>query len=122
MPVSTCDACLANRHRAGVVRRGYYGNEEVAVKVFFPETNVDLFQKELRNWCSVRHPNVVSIYGASTEDGELGMVMELMRQGSLYEYIHKVCDHAALVRIEALYSVLSPLCISLPKSMAGTNS
>jgi serine/threonine protein kinase len=87
----------------GVVRRGIIDNTEVAVKVFFPHADEALFEKELRNWISIEHPNIVRVQSACLEEGNLAMVMELMRCGSLYDYLHSdVCTHA-LVRVLISY-------------------
>ena len=79
----------------GVVRRGVHDNREVAVKVFFPHADEALFEKELRNWMAISHPNIVQVRAACLEEGNLAMVMELMRCGSLYDYLHSDVRRAA---------------------------
>ena len=73
------------------VRVGYWRECPVAVKIFFEcldtEYYLCLFQQEIAVCSRVRHPNVVSLYGVTTENGvPLRIITELL-EGSLSDVI-----------------------------------
>lgn len=68
----------------GVVRRGLWRGQEVAVKIIETEQEKKAFQIELRQLSRVSHPNIVRLYGASQDAGFVALVMEYAEGGSLY--------------------------------------
>ena len=74
----------------GVIRKAVWNGQEVAVKMFFPETDVNKFKAELINWCSIKHKNVVEVMAACLQKNQLCMVMEYMSEGNLSDYLRKV--------------------------------
>src|SRR5919199_338287 len=99
-PASTARVSLPDRYR--VVRHLANGgmasvweahdellHRSVAVKVLAPHLSEDLsararFQREARAAAGLSsHPNVVTIYDVGDHDGQVFMVMELMRGGSV---------------------------------------
>lgn len=65
----------------------------VAVKILHPthlnnETR-QIFFNELSVLNSVRHPNLVTFYGACLNEDCLALIMEYMSLGSLYQLLHK---------------------------------
>ena len=67
---------VAGRGGMGVVYRAEWEGHEVALKVIAPELSADRefrirFQRECRAEASIRHPNVIQVYGAGAKDGRL---------------------------------------------------
>jgi len=68
---------------------------EVAVKVFKPGTvALSKFLTEVAVIKRFRHTNVVQVYGLCSQEEPIYMVLELMKQGSLLEYVRS--DHHSL--------------------------
>ncbi|CAG2179221.1 unnamed protein product, partial [Oppiella nova] len=74
----------------GVVRRGFWRGQEVAVKLIETEQEKKAFQVELRQLSRVSHPNIVRLYGATQDNGFVSLVMEYAEGGSLYNVLHSV--------------------------------
>ena len=51
------------------------------------EKDLKAFERELAIVCSLRHPNIVCVYGAVFRPTELWLVMDLAEEGNLREYI-----------------------------------
>jgi serine/threonine protein kinase len=72
---------VAGRGAMGVVYRARRGGREVALKVIAPELSSDRefrirFEREYEAEVSIRHPNVVRVYGAGAKDGRLYVAMQ----------------------------------------------
>ena len=60
----------------------------VAIKTLKPDTSLPTdLSEEIRHLLKLRHPNLVQVYGACTKEEYVYIVMELMKQGSLLEYL-----------------------------------
>ncbi|CAG2168710.1 unnamed protein product [Oppiella nova] len=71
----------------GVVNKGLWRGQEVAVKQIKPEHH-QAFETELKQLSRVSaHPNIVSLLGAIRDNGFVSLVMEFARGGSLYKGI-----------------------------------
>ena len=57
----------------------------VAIKALKPGTSPPT--EEIRHLLKLRHPKLVQVYGACTKQEPVYIVMELMKQGSLLEYL-----------------------------------
>ena len=57
----------------------------VAIKTLKPGTSPPT--EEIRHLLKLRHPKLVQVYGACTKEEPVYIVMELMKQGSLLEYL-----------------------------------
>ncbi|CAG2168709.1 unnamed protein product [Oppiella nova] len=72
----------------GVVNKGLWRGQEVAVKQIKPEHH-QAFETELKQLSRVSaHPNIVSLLGAIRDNGFVSLVMEFARGGSLYKVLH----------------------------------
>lgn len=61
----------------------------VAIKEFKPGVvSVSEFLREVACMRSLRHPKVVQVYAVSSQGGPVYVITELMKQGSLLEYLH----------------------------------
>ena len=70
----------------GTVFKGRWNQEAVAIKTLsgkFTEKEEALFAREVAIMSDLRHPNIVSFYGACLEDGHACYVMEHMAKGTL---------------------------------------
>lgn len=67
----------------GVVYRGRWRNNYVAVKHIDTEAERKAFTVEVRQLSRVNHPNIVKLYGACTSN-PVCLVMEFAEGGSLY--------------------------------------
>ena len=74
---------VAGRGAMGVVYRARHQRlgREVALKVIAPEMAEDRefrirFQREFEAEVSIRHPNIVRVYGAGAKDGRLYVTMQ----------------------------------------------
>lgn len=74
----------------GVVLRGRWRNGDVAIKVFQTESEHAAFLVELRQLSRVDHPNIIKLYGASTQPPYVFLVMEYAECGSLYKVLHQM--------------------------------
>ena len=99
----------------GVLYRGLYEGEQVAVKLLrtdgcSPEEQIEIFQefrKEVSIMASVHHANVVALKGVCYSGSEIGMVMELVDSGDLH---HLIKDKAKTLSI--------PICIKIAFDIA----
>jgi serine/threonine protein kinase len=75
------------------IHKGRYFELEVAVKkVFNPNISPELldeFNNEVGMLAKYRHPNIVLMVGAITTPPTLCLAMELVKEGTLYDLIHK---------------------------------
>jgi mitogen-activated protein kinase kinase kinase 7 len=69
----------------GTVYRANWRSLSVAVKVFQTEAERAAFAVELTQLSRVNHPNIVRLYGASTQHPNICLVMEYAECGSLYK-------------------------------------
>src|ERR1044072_4174832 len=79
---------VAGRGAMGVVYRARRDGHEVALKVIAPELSQDRefrirFQREYEAEVSIRHPNVVRVFGAGAKDGRGYVTMEDVEGGEL---------------------------------------
>nr|XP_009802147.1 PREDICTED: probable serine/threonine-protein kinase DDB_G0267514 isoform X2 [Nicotiana sylvestris] len=77
----------------GVLYKGTYCSQEVAIKVLKPkQLNMDMlkeFSQEVFIMRKIRHKNVVQFIGACTRSPNLCIVTEFMSRGSIYNFLHK---------------------------------
>ncbi|XP_009623495.1 serine/threonine-protein kinase STY17-like isoform X2 [Nicotiana tomentosiformis] len=77
----------------GVLYKGTYCSQEVAIKVLKPEQlNMDMlkeFSQEVFIMRKIRHKNVIQFIGACTRSPNLCIVTEFMSGGSIYNFLHK---------------------------------
>ncbi|GLU01780.1 hypothetical protein SLE2022_190640 [Rubroshorea leprosula] len=75
----------------GIIDDGSHGGLDVALKRFNKSksfhSGVEEFRTELELLCQLRHPNIVSLIGFCNEKGEMILVYEYMRYGSLRDHI-----------------------------------
>ena len=57
----------------------------VAIKTLKPGTSLPI--EEIRHLMKLRHPKLVQVYGSCTKEEPVYIVMELMKHGSLLEYL-----------------------------------
>jgi serine/threonine protein kinase len=76
---------VAGRGAMGIVYRATHvpAERQVALKVIAPELSEDRefrirFQREYRAEASIRHPNVMTVYGAGAKDGRLYVTMRFV--------------------------------------------
>jgi hypothetical protein len=74
----------------GVVYKGTYGREDVAIKMLNQNGQKYLknFTDEVSIAVKLNHPRIVKTYGASLEGQRYAMVMEFMAHGNLYNLLH----------------------------------
>ncbi|PSS30004.1 Serine/threonine-protein kinase [Actinidia chinensis var. chinensis] len=77
----------------GVLYKGSYCSQEVAIKVLNPErVDKDMlreFAQEVFIMRKIRHKNVVQFIGACTRPPNLCILTEFMSRGSVYNFLHK---------------------------------
>ena len=67
---------------------GIYGTTEVAVKALNPDTvSVSDFRQEAPLMIKLRHSNLIRLYRVCTQEEPIYIIMELMKHGSLLEYL-----------------------------------
>ena len=74
----------------GVVNEALWQGATVAVKQLLGQLTPDLideFQRETAVHASLRHPNIILLYGICIEATKCAMVMEFMANGSLYDVL-----------------------------------
>ncbi|XP_033208032.1 mitogen-activated protein kinase kinase kinase 7-like [Belonocnema kinseyi] len=71
----------------GVVWKGRWRGQYVAVKLISSECEKKAFTVEVRQLSRVAHPNIVKLYGACTKN-PVCLVMEYAEGGSLYNVLH----------------------------------
>ncbi|KAF5362649.1 hypothetical protein D9758_009617 [Tetrapyrgos nigripes] len=76
------------------VYRGTWRQRTVAVKVLAETTPRKLFQREMGIWKSLRHPNVLELYGASSasSDPPWFFVSPYLKNGTLPEFLKHVTE------------------------------
>jgi len=76
----------------GVVYQGSYHGASVAIKqlhlVEVSPRTMGEFQKEAALMVSLRHPNIVTVFGVCTERGHYSVVMDYMPRGSLDKVLY----------------------------------
>jgi len=74
------------------VYKGRWQNKTVAIKVLAPTTPRNLFVREMGIWKTLRHPNVLMLYGASSACGPTPwfFVSPYLQYGTLVEYLRHV--------------------------------
>ncbi|KAJ7617179.1 hypothetical protein FB45DRAFT_756602 [Roridomyces roridus] len=74
------------------VYKGTWRGRTVAIKCLAPQTPRDLFLREVNIWRSLKHPNVLDLYGASgaSGDGPWFFVCPYERFGSLSGFLRRV--------------------------------
>ncbi|KAF8805001.1 hypothetical protein BYT27DRAFT_7193708 [Phlegmacium glaucopus] len=74
------------------VYRGTWRGQTVAIKVLAESTPRDLFVREIGIWKTLRHPNVLKLFGASSASGDPPwfFVSSYMKNGSIVEYLKRV--------------------------------
>ena len=75
-----------------VVYKGVWRGRVVAIKVLADTTPKNLFVREIGIWKTLRHPNVLRLYGASSASGDPPwfFVSSYMKNGSLDKYLKRV--------------------------------
>ena len=76
----------------GTVYKGRWDRETVAIKTLggqFTEKEEALFAREVAIMSGLRHPHIVSFYGACLEDGHACIVMEYMAKETLFSVVAK---------------------------------
>ncbi len=79
----------------GLVVRARWRGREVAIKVFQTESERSAFTVELRQLSRVDHPNIIRLYGFSSQPQHVYIVMEYAECGSLYKVLHHTKPPAA---------------------------
>lgn len=74
----------------GVVLHGRWRDTDVAIKVFQTESEHKAFSIELKQLSRVDHPNIIKLFGASTQPPYVFLVMEFAECGSLYRVLHQL--------------------------------
>jgi abelson tyrosine-protein kinase 1 len=71
------------------VYRGTWRNRTVAIKVLAPTAPQSVFVREVQIWKTLKHVNVLELYGASSTFGDPPwfFVSPYMKQGSLVKYL-----------------------------------
>jgi serine/threonine protein kinase len=74
------------------VYKGTWRGRIVAIKVIADTTPRKLFVREIEIWKSLRHPNVLRLYGASSASGDPPwfFVSPYMKNGSLVQHLKRV--------------------------------
>lgn len=81
----------------GVLGRGSYGTvfrarwrgRDVAVKAFKEKEEINSFLVEVKQLSCVKHPNIVTLYGASSGSDAAYLIMEYAEGGSLSHLLHE---------------------------------
>ncbi len=75
------------------IHKGKYFDIDVAIKkVFNPNISEELlseFNNEVNMLAKYRHPNIVLMLGAITVPPQLCLVMELVKEGTLFDLLHR---------------------------------
>mmetsp|Transcript_571 Transcript_571/g.1932 ORF Transcript_571/g.1932 Transcript_571/m.1932 type:complete len:1167 (-) Transcript_571:220-3720(-) len=100
----------------GAVYKGKYKRKEVAIKKIakhFLQNDVvyDALVKEVVLMCSLDHPNVLKLVGASTKKSNFLILTEYMTRGSLFDMIHKA-------RARLNWSIVKRLAIATASGMS----
>lgn len=73
----------------GTVFKGRWQGQNVAVKQFKTREEIDSFLVEVKQLSCVKHPNIVTLYGASTLADTAYLIMEYAEGGSLNHLLHE---------------------------------
>jgi len=76
----------------GTVYKGRWRGRHVAVKQFRTREEINSFVIEVEQLSKVKHPNIVTLYGASTFSDNHYLIMEYAEGGSLNHLLHE-CRH-----------------------------
>lgn len=74
----------------GLVVRAQWRGLDVALKVFQTDNERTTFIVELRQLSRLKHPNIIKLYGASSQPPQVYLVMEFAECGSLYKVLHHI--------------------------------
>lgn len=80
---------------------GKWLDTEVVVKLFVSDAANTDFEDKVNLWCTLRHPNVIKLYGACTFRHQC-FVCEYAANGSLPEYLER-CDESGRTPWKFLY-------------------
>lgn len=74
------------------VYKGTWRGRAVAIKLLADTTPRELFKREVAIWKTLKHPNVLELYGASSTTGDPPwfFVSPYERNGSLVEFLRKI--------------------------------
>jgi serine/threonine protein kinase len=74
------------------VYKGTWKGQTVAIKVFAESIPEKLFVRAIGIWKTLRHPNILPLYGASSTSGDPPwfFVSSYMKHGSLVQYLKRV--------------------------------
>ncbi|XP_017855992.1 PREDICTED: mitogen-activated protein kinase kinase kinase 7 [Drosophila arizonae] len=72
----------------GIVLKGQYDNKTVALKQFKQYGDNRNVERALRNLRDVRHPNILTLIGDSSNGDSLYSIMEYADGGSLKDFLH----------------------------------
>lgn len=89
-------------------------DRDVAIKVLRPSSEIDAatidrFLDEARLCARLRHPNIVTIYGAGEDEGRHYIVMQLLGGQGLHEIIAKQAPLSRARTLRILYQAASAL-------------
>lgn len=73
----------------GTVFKGRWRGRHVAVKQFKTREEIDSFLVEVKQLSCVKHPNIVTLYGASSSIDTAYLIMEYAEGGSLNHLLHE---------------------------------
>jgi len=99
LEIEKSSICLVSKLGAGQFGEVWQGvwNEttRVAVKTIKPGVaNVADLLQEAALMKELKHPNLIQLYGVCTQEEPIYMVMELMKYGTLLEYLRSENDHS----------------------------
>lgn len=77
----------------GTVFKGRWRDKPVAIKQFKTKEEIESFSVEVNQLSSVRHPNIISLYGSSTLPDCAYLIMEYAEGGSLNNLLHDCKQH-----------------------------
>ena len=89
------------------VYKGTWREMAVAIKVLAPTTPQALFVHEIEIWKSLSHPNVLTLFGASSTTAEPPwfFVSPYMKHGSLVRYLKNLDSHSPTNPLKMIYEV-----------------
>jgi abelson tyrosine-protein kinase 1 len=76
------------------VYRGTWGRQTVAIKVLAPSVPNSIFRREVEIWKTLRHVNVLELYGASSATGDPPwfFVSPYLKRGNLVNYLKSLSN------------------------------
>ncbi|XP_037815273.1 mitogen-activated protein kinase kinase kinase 7-like [Lucilia sericata] len=72
----------------GVVYKAVLRDKNVAVKEFDRNTEKKIIEREIKQLSRVKHPNIIALYGISSNEKTNYMIMEYAEGGSLHQFLH----------------------------------